>query len=182
MRTEVHVHGNLVFLKGVTASQVEGGLRSWLDYLDIDSVEEARSLEQDEPGIVYDTTSRELTVCWTGEVGRNFHRCIEECMQVLGPLTKQTTVVEITYYLDNGQDEVQLIFVGPTPEAVHQAQRRRMLDDVSYLLGRHFGKEAIDRVTGVVNELFDQDHADKEKLGEMQSSEHAVPARNKHLH
>jgi hypothetical protein len=182
MRTEVHVHGNLRVLKGVTASQVERGLRPWLSYLDIDSVEEARSLEQEEPGIAYDTSARELTICWTGEVGRNFHRCVEESMQTLGPLTDETTVVELTYYHDDGQDESQLIFVGPTPEAIHEAQRRRMIEDVQYLLGRHFGKEATDRVISVVNELFDQDWSDRERIGELQPSEHLPLGRNKHLH
>ena len=182
MRTEVHVHGNLRFLKGVTAAQVESSLRPWLSYLDIDSVEEARSLEQEEPGIAYDTSARELTICWTGEVGRNFHRCVEESMQSLGPLTDGTTVIELTYFHDDGQDESQLIFVGPTPEAIHEAQRIRMLEDVQYLLGRHFGKEAIERVASVVNELFDQDWADREKLGELQTSEHVPLARHKHLH
>ena len=182
MRTEVHVHGNLRFLKGVTPAQVESGLRPWLSYLDIESMEEARSLEQEEPGIAFDTGVRELTLCWTGEVGRNFHRCVEESMQTLGPLTDGTTVVELTYFHDDGQDESQLIFVGPTPEAIHEAQRRRMIEDVQYLLGRHFGKEAIDRVTAVVDELFDQDWSDREKLGELQSSEHVPLGRNKHLH
>ena len=182
MRTEVHVHGNLRFLKGVTATQVESGLRPWLSYLDIDSVEEARSLEQEEPGIAYDTSARELTICWTGEVGRNFHRCVEESMQTLGPLTDETTVVELTYYHEDGQDESQLIFVGPTREAIHEAQRRRMIEDMQYLLGRHFGKEATDRVTSVVNELFDQDWSDRERIGELQPSEHLPLGRNKHLH
>ena len=182
MRTEVHVHGNLRFMKGVSAAQVESGLRPWLSYLDIDSVEEARSLEQEEPGIAYDTSARELTICWTGEVGRNFHRCVEESMQTLGPLTDGTTVIELTYFHDDGQDESQLIFVGPTPESIHEAQRARMVEDVQYLLGRHFGREAIDRVVSVVNELFDQDWADREKLGELQTSEHLPLARHKHLH
>jgi len=182
MRTEVHVHGNLRFMKGVSAAQVESSLRPWLSYLDIDSVEEARSLEQEEPGITYDTTARELTICWTGEVGRNFHRCVEESMQSLGPLTDGTTVIELTYFHDDGQDESQLIFVGPSPEAIHEAQRTRMVEDVQYLLGRHFGREGIDRVVSVVNELFDQDWADREKLGELQTSEHLPLARHKHLH
>ena len=43
-------------------------------------------------------------------------------------------------------------------------------------------KEAIDRVTSVVDELFDQDWSDREKLGELQSSEHVPLGRNKHLH
>jgi hypothetical protein len=182
MRTEVHVHGNLRFLKGVSAAQVEAGLRPWLSYLDIDSVEEARSLEQEEPGIAYDNAARELTICWTGEVGRNFHRCVEESMQTLGPLTDGTTVIELTYFHDDGQDESQLIFVGPTPEAIHEAQRQRMVEDVNYLLGRHFGKEAIERVTSLVNELFDQDWSDRQRLGELQPSEHVPLARNKRLH
>ena len=182
MRTEVHVHGNLRFVKGVTAAQVEAGLRAWLSYLDIDSLEEARSLEQDEPGIGFDAGGRELTICWTGEVGRNFHRCVEESMQALGPLTDQTTVIELTYFHDDGQDESQLIFVGPTPEAIHEAQRVRMLEDGGYLLGRHFGTQAIERVTSVVNELFDQDWADREQFGELQPSEHIPATRNKHLH
>ena len=75
-----------------------------------------------------------------------------------------------------------LTFIGPTPEAIHEAQRTRMLEDVAYLLGRHFGKEAIERVTSVVNELFDQDWADRERFGELQPSEHIPAARNKHLH
>jgi len=182
MRTEVHVHGNLRFLKGISPTQVEAGLRPWLGYLDIDSLEEARSLEQDEPGIAFDTTARELTICWTGEVGRNFHRKVEESMQALGPLTADTTVIELTYFHDDGQDESQLIFVGPTPEAIHEAQRSRMIEDVNYLLGRHFGKEAIARVTSVVNELFDQDWSERERIGELQPSEHLPPARNKRLH
>jgi hypothetical protein len=182
MRTEVHVHGNLRFLKGVTPAQVESGLRPWLSYLDVDTVEEARSLEQEEPGIAYDTSARELTICWTGEVGRNFHRCVEESMQTLGPLTDGTTVIELTYFHDDGQDESQLIFVGPTPEAIHEAQRTRMVEDVQYLLGRHFGREAIERVASVVNELFDQDWAERQRLGELQPSEHLPLARHKHLH
>ena len=103
-------------------------------------------------------------------------------MQTLGPLPDGTTVIELTYFHDDGQDESQLIFVGPSREAIHEAQRTRMVEDVQYLLGRHFGKEAIERVTSVVNELFDQDWADREKLGELQLSEHVPHARHKHLH
>ena len=54
MRTEVHVHGTVVLVEGVSIGQVEGALRPWLDYLDCASIKEARSLEQDEPGIVFD--------------------------------------------------------------------------------------------------------------------------------
>ena len=72
MRTEVHVHGTVVLVEGVSIGQVEGALRPWLDYLDCASIKEARSLEQDEPGIVFDRKRFLLEICWTGDVGRNF--------------------------------------------------------------------------------------------------------------
>jgi len=182
MRTEVHVHGNLRLVKGATLAQIESGLRPWLDYLDIDSIEEARSLEQDEPGLAFDTQTRELTICWTGEVGRNFHRCVDDCMKTLGPITESTSVIEVTYYHEDGHDEVQLIFVGPTAEAVHEAQRARMIEDVSYLLSRHFGKEAVDRVASLVNELFSEEWSDRSQGGESQTTDQVPFPRNKHLH
>ena len=43
---EVHVHGNAFLCKGVRLPQVEQALRPWLDYLDVDTVAEAASLEQ----------------------------------------------------------------------------------------------------------------------------------------
>ena len=66
----------------------------------------------------------------------------------------QTSVVELSYYHDDGQNEFGVVFVGPTPEAIHEAQRRRMLEDVSLLLSRHFGEEEIGEVVAVVNGLF----------------------------
>ena len=49
---------------------------------------------------------------------------------------------------------------------------RRWGQDESSLVG----------VTSVVDELFDQDWSDREKLGELQSSEHVPLGCNKHLH
>ena len=86
MRTEVHVHGSIVLVEGVTAGQVEGALRPWLDYLDVASMKEARSLEQDEPGIVFDRKRYVLEVCWTGDVGRNFQGVLGDALAALGPL------------------------------------------------------------------------------------------------
>lgn len=157
MRTEVHVHGALNLCKGVTLGQVENGLRKWLDYLDVETIAEARSLEQDEPGIVFHRTDRVLEICWTGEVGRNFATRLQEALYELGPLTERASEIELTYYYDDGRDEYQLLFVGPTAEAIHQVQRRRMIEDVAGLLSRHFGAENVAQVTTLVNELFDRD-------------------------
>src|SRR4051812_28292502 len=48
MRTEVHVHGSVFLCKGVRLSQVDQAMRPWLDYLDVDTVADAHSLEREE--------------------------------------------------------------------------------------------------------------------------------------
>ncbi len=187
MRIEVHVHGTLYLCKGVTLAQVENGLHKWLDYLDVASIAEARSLEQDDPGIVFHRSDRTLEICWTGEVGRNFVHRLQETLYEIGPLTEHASEVEVTYYYEDGRDEYQLLFVGPTAEAIHQTQRRRMIEDVSGLLSRHFGEAEIGQVTTVVNELFDRDLERSKAAAESeadfpQTGGSLVHFRKKHLH
>ncbi len=157
MRTEVHVHGTLQLCKGVSLTQVENGLRKWLDYLDVETIAEARSQEPEEPGIVFHRSDRTLEICWTGEVGRNFVHRLQEALYALGPLTEHASEIELTHYYEDGRDEYQVLFVGPTAAAIHQVQRNRMIEDVTSLLSRHFGPEDVTQVTGLVNSLFDRD-------------------------
>jgi hypothetical protein len=186
MRIEVHVHGTLHLCKGVTLTQVENGLRKWLDYLDVETITESRSLEQEEPGIVFHRSDRVLEICWTGEVGRNFVNRLQETLLELGPLTERASEVEITFYYEDGRDEYQLLFVGPTAQAIHQVQRRRMIEDVSGLLSRHFGEDEVKQVTGLVNELFDHDwertKAETSGLDFQPSGGSLLHFRKKHLH
>lgn len=157
MRTEVHVHGTLNFCKGVALSQVESGLRKWLDYLDVETISEARSLEPEEPGIVFDRPDRTLEICWTGEVGKNFVNRLQDALHELGPLTESASQIELTYYHEDGRDEHQLLFVGPSEESIHLSQRQHMIEDVAGLLSRHFSQEDVAQVTDLVNVLFDRD-------------------------
>jgi len=159
MRMEVHVHGNIALCKGVSRSQIESALNPWLDYLDVDSIDEAKSLEPDEPGIVLDDKGRVLSMCWTGDIGRSFHRRLEEALQALGPYTEQATEVEVSVFHDNGEEEYRLIFVGPTPESIQEAERSRMVEDVTSLLSRRFDEQAVGEVVSLVNELFARDRA-----------------------
>jgi hypothetical protein len=75
-------------------------------------------------------------------------------MLALGRLVEHATAIEIISYHEDGRDETQLMFVGPSPEAILDAQRRHMLDDVSALLARHFRQEAVDEVLKLVSDLF----------------------------
>lgn len=185
MRIEVHVHGSLYLCKGVSLAQVETGLRKWLEYLDAEGIGEVRSLEQSEPGVTFDRTNRILDICWTGEVGRSFRRTLEETLHDIGPLTEHASEIELTYYHEDGRDEYQLLFVGPTPEAIHQAQRHRMVEDVAGLLSRHFDQEAVGQVTILVNDLFDRDlaaQAAREPETDVEPSSSLVHFRRKPLH
>lgn len=154
MQTEVHVHGSVPLRHGVKMAQVETALRPWLEYIDEDSLADARSAYEDEPGISFDEPQRTLEICWTGDVGRNFRETIEVALQGLNPYTERAAEVEVTYYHEDGQDEFGIVFVGPTPEAIHEAQRQAMIEDVSQLLSRQFGEAEIGEVVALLNQLF----------------------------
>ena len=184
MRMEVHVHASIPILEGVSKSQIESALEAWLDYLDLDAIDEVKSLEPNEPGIQFDEPNRMLELCWTGEIGRSFEQVLERSLALLGPYCEEAVEVDFTLYLDNGDDESRLLFVGPTAQAIHEAQRRSMVEDISALLERQFAKERVAEAIAVVNDLFDRDW--KEKASQPQKPERAFetytrPAR-KNLH
>ncbi|HSD53942.1 MAG TPA: DUF6806 family protein [Burkholderiales bacterium] len=154
MRTEVHVHGNISLRAGVTSAQIEAALKPWLEYIDEDSLADARSVYEDEPGIAFDSRERVLEICWTGDVGRTFREAVEVALQGLNPYTERAAEIEVTYYHDDGQDEFGIVFVGPTPEAIHEAQRQAMIEDVSHILARQFGDSEIGEVVALLNQLF----------------------------
>jgi hypothetical protein len=156
MHTEVHVHGAVTLKSGVTQAEVEQALRAWLDYVDLEGLADATSAHQDEPGVVFDRRRRVLDICWTGWVGRNFQRALETAFEALCPHAEQAAGVEVTYYHEDGRDERAMAFVGPSPEAIQEEQRRSMIDDVSALLSRHFTEPEISEVLQHVHQLFER--------------------------
>lgn len=160
MRTEVHVHGYLELVEGITKRQVEGALHPLLNYLDVEHLDELQSLEPDQPGFAFSDRNYTLEMCCTLEVGRNFLHSLEEAMLALGKMVETATAIEVITYHEDGRDESQLMFVGPTPEAILDAQRRRMLEDVSMLLQRHFKPPAVDEVLNLVGDLFHREQKD----------------------
>jgi len=154
MHIEVHVHGTVSLRNGATQPEVEQALRPWLDYVDIDGLADARSAIQDEPGIVFDRRRRALEICWTGYVGRNFQNALDAAFQLLGPYSEEAVAVEVSFYHEDGQDEHGWAFIGPTAEAIQEIQRRRLIDDVAAVLGRHFGDSEIGEVSALLNQLF----------------------------
>lgn len=154
MRLEVHLHGYIDLCEGITRRQVETAMRPLFDYLDVENMGEVQSLEENQPGIVYHQRDFSLEICCTLEVGGSFFAALEGAMGSLGRLAEQATSMELILYHPDGRDETQLIFIGPTPDAIHDAQRRRMVEDVSGLLRRQFSEAATDEVVKLINDLF----------------------------
>jgi hypothetical protein len=184
MRHEVHVHADIPILEGVSKRQIEQAFTPWLEYLDADGLADVKSLEPDEPGVKYDEKELMLYVCWTGEIGRSFHPALEQALENLGPYCYEAVEVDLTEYHENGDQESKLLFVGPTAQAIHEAQRRCMIEDVSAILARQFEKEDIAQVAALVNELFDGDWKKKstqQKKPERAFETYTRPSR-KNLH
>jgi hypothetical protein len=184
MRLEVHVHADIPVLEGVSKRQLEQAFAPLLEYLDADGLSDVKSLEPDEPGIRYDEKDLLIYLCWTGEIGRSFHGALEATLENLGPYCYEAVEVDVTTYLENGEQESKLLFVGPTAQAIHEAQRRCMVEDVAAILGRQFDKAAVTQVTAIVNELFDRDWKEKasqEKKPERAFETYTRPSR-KNLH
>lgn len=184
MRVEVHVHGNIQLRAGVTLAQIEAAFQPWLDYLDIENIDEAKSVHPDELGIVFDPRRRLLEVCWTGDVGRNFRKIVEDALQALCRYSEQTAEIQLSYYHEDGRDEIGIVFVGPSAGAIHEAQRRRMVEDISSILTRHFGQQEVAEVGTLINDLFSRSWLQKSESGETGLSSEPVPnlKGRKHLH
>ena len=184
MRQEVHVHADIPILEGVSKRQIEQAFAPLLEYLDADGLADVKSLEADEPGIRFDEKELILYVCWTGEIGRSFHLALEAALENLGPYCYEAVEIDVTLYQENGEQESKLLFVGPSPQAIHEAQRRCMIEDVAAILGRQFGKAEVAEATALVNDLFERDWKEKatqEKKPERAFETYTRPSR-KNLH
>lgn len=185
MRTEVHVHGTIPLRSGTSLTQIEAALQPWLDYLDVESLDELKSVHRDEPGLVFDSRRRLLEICWTGDVGRNFRKIVEDSLQALCRFTDQATEIQLSYYHEDGRDEVGIVFVGPSPESIQEAQRRRMVEDLSNLLSRHFNQQEVSEVVNHINEMFSRSWQQRGEAGgqiELSTEPVRTSRGRKHLH
>jgi hypothetical protein len=182
MHTEVHVHGDISLKRGASSAELEAALRPWLEYVDVDSLAEATSAREEEPGIALDLRKRLLQICWTGWVGRNFQRALEAALSGVCEFVESASAIEVTYYQEDGRDEFGVVFVGPDSASIELAKRRRMMDDVAMLLSRQFSDDEVGEVTALIERLFEQ-HAKEQRqsTGSSSAIRGPVPGR-KHLH
>ena len=184
MRMEVHLHADIPILEGVSRKRIEEALTPLLEYLDAEGLADVKSLEQDEPGLRFDEKELMLVLCWTGESGRSFHAALDGALENLGPLCYEAVEVELTLYLQNGEQDSRLLFVGPTAQAIHEAQRRCMVEDVTAVLARQFDKARVGEVLTLVNRFFDEDWKNRavQPAKPERAFETATRPSRKHLH
>jgi hypothetical protein len=83
----------------------------------------------------------------------------------LNELSAEGSQIEVTFYdadFDEedeeqgreARDDFVLLFVGPTPEAIMQAQRDLLVEDVVALMERHFDGAELGGVVGEIDKLF----------------------------
>lgn len=156
MSLEVYIRGTVPIQPETSDDKVEEALRPWLEYIDEDSVANAKSIHPDEPGIRYDTERNVLEICWTGTVGHNFRKVLTQSLEQLNLLSDEAGCIDVTFYHDDGREEADIMFVGPDITTIQMAQKARMSADIGHLLGRQFGDSEIAEVVALVNQIFDR--------------------------
>jgi hypothetical protein len=85
----------------------------------------------------------------------------------LNDLAEQGAAIEVTFYDtefdeeeapddEDARDDFVMLFVGPTPAAIMQAQRDLLVQDVVNLMERHFDGSELGGVVAEIDRLFSQ--------------------------
>ena len=134
MRTEVHVHGSIFLCKGVRLSQVDQSMRPWLDYLDVDTIGDAHSLEREEPGISLRSEGARGQHLLDGrsrpQLPEPAHRSVPQSRTADGVRVRSRS-----HLLSRRRRRRVLPDVRrPEPEAIHEFRRQCVVEDVSGML------------------------------------------------
>ena len=107
-----------------------------------------------------------LHLCWTVRGSDDFRQVLDEMCMNLNDLTDAGAPIEVTFYdaefdeeedpEGTSRDDFMMLFVGPTPAAIMQAQRDLLVQDVIHLMERHFDASELAGVTGEIDKLFTQ--------------------------
>lgn len=164
---EIHVHGDVMLQPEVGFDALQDALKPLWKYAGARSLADgAASLYEDEPGIRFDPQQHLLQMCWTLQGDDDFRQQLDDLCMNLNELSAQGTQIEVTFYdaeydeddEDQGResrDDFVLLFVGPTPEAIMQAQRNLLVEDVVALMERHFDGAELGGVVAEIDKLFE---------------------------
>ena len=97
----------------------------------------------------------------------DFRQALDEMCMGLNELAEAGAPIEVTFYDteydeededagDEARDDFLMLFVGPTPAAIMQAQRDLLVQDVVELMERHFDASELSGVVAEVDKLFNR--------------------------
>ncbi len=165
---EIHVHGDVRLRADVTFDALQDALKPLWKYAGARSLTTgAASYYEDEPGIEFDASGHQLRMCWTVRGGEDFRQVLDEMCMSLNDLAETGAPIEVTFYDaefdeeegeagEESRDDFVMLFVGPTPAAIMQAQRDLLVEDVVNLMERHFDGAELGGVVSEIDKLFGQ--------------------------
>jgi hypothetical protein len=163
---EIHVHGQVQLRPDVTFDQIQDALKPLWKYAGARSLADgARSSYEEEPGIKFDTADHTLQMCWTVPGDEDFKQALDEMCMSLNELSALGAPLEVTFYDadfdeeeanpdDESRDDFMMLFVGPNPAAIMQAQRDLLVQDVINMMERHFDGAELGGVVAEIDKLF----------------------------
>lgn len=199
---EIHVHGDVRLRADVGFDALQDALKPLWKYAGARSLADgAASLYEDEPGIRFDPHQRLLQMCWTLQGDEDFRQQLDDLCMNLNELSADGSQIEVTFYdaqYDEedeeagreSRDDFLLLFVGPTPGAIMQAQRNLLVEDVVALMERHFDGAELGGVVTEIDKLFENRYSaltnsldlGKTPRGPGSSGSHGGGRRPRHLH
>lgn len=163
---EIHVHGDVPLRPEVDAAAVQDALKPLWRYAGARSLSEgAVSLYEEEPGLRFDATAHKLQMCWTVRGDDDFRQVLDELCMNLNDLSAAGAQIEVTFYDtefddedeeggEDARDDFVMLFVGPDPAAIMQAQRDLLVHDVVNMMERHFDASQLGGVVCEIDKLF----------------------------
>ena len=163
---EIHVHGDVKLRPDVGFDALQDALKPLWKYAGARSLADgAASLYEDEPGIRFDPAEHLLQMCWTLAGDEDFRQQLDDMCMNLNEVSAEGAAIEVTLYdaeYDEddeeagreSRDDFVLLFVGPTPQAIMQAQRDLLVEDVVALMERHFDGAELGGVVAEIDKLF----------------------------
>jgi len=129
--------------------------------------EGAQSLYEEETGICFEAAEHKLQMCWTVRGDDNFRQVLDDLCMNINDISSAGAQLEITFYDTEFEDEEEsrgaesrddfvILFVGPDPAAIMQAQRDLLVQDVIGLMERHFDGAELGGVVQEIDKLFSQ--------------------------
>jgi hypothetical protein len=163
---EIHVHGDVPIKPGTDATAIHEALKPLWRYAGARSWGEgAISLYEEEPGLRFDPAAHRLHLCWTVRGDEDFRLVMDDLCMNLNELSAAGTQIEVTFYDTEFDDEDEasgaesrddfvMLFVGPDPGAIMQAQRDLLVHDVVNMMERHFDGAELSGVVAEIDKLF----------------------------